>query len=641
MKQIALLLTLFSGSGLACAQTQRLELYEEFSGENSASCAQVNLGLNMLLQLNSSKIAAVKYQTSFPSSAGINSLNGQNKLDASSRVNYYTVPFVPYARFDGLVISNPNDTTFNGNASLLTQLIIDSASQVSSPFTISLSHVFNTNYDSVSINAVITATEAFTSTGTLTFYLVLEEAAIHLPLPTGNNGEKDFYNTMRSLLPTNAGTSLLGNWTNGQTQTISVKAKLPAYLFDKNQICFVGFIQDDSTKYVEQAAVSPPKRLLNDAKAGSISGLPLILCSPNVSPSVTLINMGSSILNTCTLNYQVDALPFSSLSWTGALAPGNSVMITLPQLNVAIGTHTLKCWPSMPNGSFDLNTLQDVESRNFSIEGTTGNLPLTETFSLPAFPPAGWVIDNPDGDAVTWNYNTSVGGMGSSGGCSEINFYNDPSGKIDFLYTKNIDLSAAATGSLLFNVAYAQYKNENDSLVAEVSVNCGSSWTRIYGKGGAALSTSPADSIASFSPAPNQWRKESVNMNAFAGAGHNNVLVRFKAISNYGNNLYIDDVDLSNSPMGIQDGSFLSELFIYPNPFQATTSIFYSLKVAQSITIRVTGFLGQTVWNSDEGLRPAGANSAFFDGNKLENGVYFLTLTSGDSSRTTKLVVAK
>ena len=637
MKKITLFLILLEGACIASAQSQRLELYEEFSGENSVASATANPPLNGLLQFNPSKIISVKYQSSLPSSSGMNSLYGQNRPDSRARATYYSVPFVPYARFDGKVIQYPPDTALNGNASLLTQNIIDTAYKVNSPFTMSVTHSFKPAYDSVFIQVTIKASQAFTAMGPLTLNVALEEAVIRLPLPTGSNGEKIFYNTMRSLLPTNAGTSLPGTWTNGQAQTYTIAAKIPSYIYDKNQICIVGFVQDDGNKYVQQAALSNPQQLLNDARASSLSGLPVIQCSPNFSPVISLTNMGSSTLTSCTLNYQVDALTALSQPWTGSLASGASVSVVLAPQSAAAGTHVFKVWPSLPNGKTDVNTAQDVQSQNFSIEGAAQSSPLYESFNAPAFPPSGWVTDNPDHDAVTWNYSSTVGGFGGLGGSAEINYYLDPSGKIDYLYAKNTDLSAASTGSLLFNVAYAQYKNENDSLVVEISSDCGNSWTRVYGKGGAALSTAPSDSVSSFTPTATQWRTEAVNLDAFAGAGHVNEIIRFKAISNYGNNLFLDDVNPSNSPMAVRENMLISGLTIYPNPFTDRTTIGCMLKEPKALKMEIYSVLGQRVYSEDLGLLPAGLNRIALDGAALSRGIYFLTLRAENYTLSAKL----
>ena len=53
-------LTILSAIGLpvtSYSQTQRLQLFEEFTGETCNPCAGVNPGLNIILNANTSKIA--------------------------------------------------------------------------------------------------------------------------------------------------------------------------------------------------------------------------------------------------------------------------------------------------------------------------------------------------------------------------------------------------------------------------------------------------------------------------------------------------------------------------------------------------------------------------------------------------------
>ena len=66
MKNVLLFsLTFFISTGLF-AQTQRVVLYEEFSGENCGPCAAVNPGLNDFVEQYGSDVILLKYQTNIP-----------------------------------------------------------------------------------------------------------------------------------------------------------------------------------------------------------------------------------------------------------------------------------------------------------------------------------------------------------------------------------------------------------------------------------------------------------------------------------------------------------------------------------------------------------------------------------------------
>src|SRR5687767_8542745 len=100
-----LLTTLALGTLLAVtAQTQRLEIYEEFTGENCGPCAGTNPGLTTLIGNNQTptrKIVMLRYQCAIPSAPGAGSLYQDNTTDVNARQTYYSVPFAPYARLDG------------------------------------------------------------------------------------------------------------------------------------------------------------------------------------------------------------------------------------------------------------------------------------------------------------------------------------------------------------------------------------------------------------------------------------------------------------------------------------------------------------------------------------------------------------
>src|SRR5688572_26856203 len=68
MKKSLLAVLMISGA-VAFAQTPRLSLYEEFTGETCPPCAATNPGLNAILltPTNQTKIVAIKWQVPIPS----------------------------------------------------------------------------------------------------------------------------------------------------------------------------------------------------------------------------------------------------------------------------------------------------------------------------------------------------------------------------------------------------------------------------------------------------------------------------------------------------------------------------------------------------------------------------------------------
>ncbi|HXC04690.1 MAG TPA: T9SS type A sorting domain-containing protein [Bacteroidia bacterium] len=643
MKKIILFCALLCFSAYAFAQSQRTELYEVFGCENSAPSASLDPALQTLLNTNHSKILSITYEAALPTGA---TLFNADRRDITSRTGYYGAPFAPYGRFDGLEFRNAADTTKNGIVSLLTQNIIDTTyADVNSPFTISLSHTMHPAYDTAVVTMTITASKAFTAAGNLTAQLVLEEAAIHLTAAPGTSGQKDFYNVCRAMIPgatttTSPGTGLPTTWTLGQTQTLTINVRIPGSIYDKNQICFVGFVQDDGNLHVQQAAYSAPQHILNDAQATALTGIPTFLCGVNfITPTVTIKNTGADTLKASSINYQLDAATALIDYWTGVLAPGASMNVTLPNITIAAGTHILKVWPAYPNGVTDINTNFDTQTANFILEGTGAAVPFIEPFNPstpPAFPPAGWLVVNPDNDATTWGASGTIGDIAA--GCARMRFPRSLPGRKDYLYTANVDLSAASTATLTFNLAHAQARTESDSLIILASSDCGVTWTSVYAKGGAALATAPHDTTQTFVPADtSQWKTQFVNLPTFGGS--NNVIVCFKAVSAQGNNLYIDDINISNSPMGIVEHAVSNHFSVFPNPFSDNTTLAFTLGQPENVTLDVYSLTGQCVYSASKGHYSAGKNTISFSATGLANGMYFLKLTAGSNTLNQKISV--
>jgi len=98
----------------------------------------------------------------------------------------------------------------------------------------------------------------------------------------------------------------------------------------------------------------------------------------------------------------------------------------------------------------------------------------------------------------------------------------------------------ATIPSCIFDVSYAQYSTAYaDSLVVEVSTDCGANFTRVYEKGGSNLATA-SNSQSQFIPGgSSDWRTDSVVLSTTNG---DFVQFRIKGIGGYGNNLYLDNI---------------------------------------------------------------------------------------------------
>ncbi len=250
MKKIYTILVCGLTAFTANAQSQRLVLVEEFTQASCGPCAAANPSFNALLNNNAAKCVSIKYQTSWP---GVDPMNAQYPAAVSARVNYYSCNSVPFAVMDGTAITGSN---YAGAPSNLTTAKINAEHAIPSSFDMQVSHYLTNDLDSIYVTAYVSCTQALTATNYLRMHLVLVEKHIDFTTPPGSNGETDFYMVCRRMFPSQTGTSLPLAWNVGDDTTITMKVPVPSYIYDINQLAVVGFVQDNGTKDVLQAAYS-------------------------------------------------------------------------------------------------------------------------------------------------------------------------------------------------------------------------------------------------------------------------------------------------------------------------------------------------------------------------------------------------
>jgi hypothetical protein len=161
---------------------------------------------------------------------------------------------------------------------------------------------------------------------------------------------------------------------------------------------------------------------------------------------------------------------------------------------------------------------------------------LCEGFSGTTFPPLFWNLEYTGTAYWTRDAVTSFGIGGS--GSAKFDFYSASSGTIQSLVSLAFQASVPGD-SLKFHNAYAPYTTGTDSLIIETSTNAGTTYStlvRLYGNAsGGTLNTAPTTTSA-FTPTNSQWAVKNYSL----PAGTN--MVKFRASSGYGNNLYLDSI---------------------------------------------------------------------------------------------------
>ncbi len=283
-------------------------------------------------------------------------------------------------------------------------------------------------------------------------------------------------------------------------------------------------------------------------------------CNNNITPKISLNNSGSNTLTSAIINYKMDALPTQTLSWSGSLASGTSTVLTLnTYTGLSVAAHTFSVWVSSPNGGVDQNASNNSLAATFTvIAAPVGQtLPFMERFDATTFPPTGWVksSQNVVNAATTWSRLANATGIPvvpTTSACAKMDNFSsatDITGQKDILQTPALNLTGAnSTLKLKFDVSHRVYNTiTSDSLNVYISTDCGSSWVRLYTKGGAQLATVAGALTSAYTPTTNaQWRRDSVSLSAYVGQP--SVYLKFESRSAWGNNLYLDNVNVLYTP---------------------------------------------------------------------------------------------
>jgi photosystem II stability/assembly factor-like uncharacterized protein len=373
-----------------------------------------------------------------------------------------------------------------------------------------------------------------------------------------------------------------------------------------------------------------------DASTTAMIAPPTTTCDTVITPIITIRNSGINTITSVDVFYRIDLLPWQQYSYTGTLASSATANITLNTYTLAAGAHTLKAYTTNPNASGDMNLFNDTIVRNFTINpATTASTPppIVEGFVSTTFPPTGWSIEN---SSSLLSRTTAVGGYGNSANSVMVDFFNIQNGT-DELVTMYVDFSNAIPPiRLYFDLAYAPYgAGYNDSLVLETYADCPGISVRKYAKGPNQLATAPPNTNV-FTPTASQWRTDTINLDTMAG--HAPMKIRFIVKTGYGNQLYLDNINLSANGVGIAQIDAESTFNAYPNPAANTLTIDLGEGQTGANQIVVYDLYGKVVEQTS--IR-GGASRLTLDVSQWAEGVYLVQVQHNGVVETKRVMIVR
>jgi len=288
------------------------------------------------------------------------------------------------------------------------------------------------------------------------------------------------------------------------------------------------------------------------------------------------------------------------------------------------------------------NNGEGTLTRTDYIQAGGYNLPFVEDFESGTLGARGWTVRNPDLGYTWTDYLIEETGNHTA----KMTFYGYfKMAERDQMISPYLNFSEFDNVYLTFDHAYAQRFSQKDSLIMYISSGCEESWTRVWANGpdgNGIFETAPSNPYE-FTPVDNSdwcglgWGADCFTLDLSEWAGDKNVQLMFESYNNLGNNLYLDNITISNTTGNINiipaEGTFT----LYPNPGNGYFTL-YASGLTGLIEIEVFNAMGAVIMkntfkNSLEDFQQS------FNLSGLAKGVYMVRLIADEKVHLKKFIL--
>jgi PKD repeat protein/photosystem II stability/assembly factor-like uncharacterized protein len=380
----------------------------------------------------------------------------------------------------------------------------------------------------------------------------------------------------------------------------------------------------------------------NEAGADSIVYADYITVDETVLPLADFIADETSICTNGIVHF-TDLTQYCPNTWLWAFTPnsidfkeGTNENSQHPIVEFRqAGLYDISLTVSNNNGEVVLTKTDYIKSGGF-------NLPFEEDFETGSLGDRDWTVINPD-YGFTWeDYLIEETGNHAA----RMKFYGYfKMAERDRLVSPFLNFSELSNVYLTFDHAYAQRFSQKDSLIIYISSGCEENWIRIWAggpDGNGIFETSPATPYE-FTPLVNDdwcglgWGANCITLDLSEWAGNKNIRIAFESYNNLGNNLFLDNIIVSNTTGNADILPAAGTFTVYPNPGTGL----YTLRAegfSGPVRLEVFNTQGQVVLqddfsNSDEALQQV------IDLRNSPPGIYFARLVGSKDIQVRKLIL--
>lgn len=315
--------------------------------------------------------------------------------------------------------------------------------------------------------------------------------------------------------------------------------------------------------------------------------------------------------------------------------PATSTLSNPTILYNTVGSFSVKL---VAYGALGTDSMEIINYINVVTPPVGQALPFFEGFESFVFPPNGITIENADA-GVTWERDTMAVQYAGMGSAKINNLVNINYGQSDAMLLPRFDFTTF-TGTPYLNLKWAYARSDpsySDELIVLVSKDCGVTWTQVLYRTGASLVTGPTQTTAYVPDSSTVWKNASVSLLSYAS--YSNVQIKIVNVTDGGNNLYVDNINIGAIPVGINEEEHgPAGLGVFPNPNSGIFTIQYSLLKCTSVNIQITDVLGREVYSDHVSERAPGIYDVPVNID-LRYGIYYVVLTSEDIVLSKKIMI--
>jgi PKD repeat protein len=205
------------------------------------------------------------------------------------------------------------------------------------------------------------------------------------------------------------------------------------------------------------------------------------------------------------------------------------------------------------------------------------------------------------------------------------------------LYSSALDMTTLGISNPIFSFKAAYSiadATKSELLILHASTDCGNTWKTVAGYRSNTGLTSVTGVNSNWSPKnAGEWKTQTADLSAYANVS--NLMLRFELVSQSGNSVFIDNINISRYATGVQQILSEENFDVFPNPAVNSLKITLNLPSRDQVSLKIYNSMGLVVADlSDQAQR---LDELVLE--ELSSGIYYVKIENGIFGATRKVLV--